>query len=361
MSHLNLTEDQTVLINFLVSGRRSYFDLFFPLIDEDLKNTDIYFYDLNTKLRWNINPKNTLFVSGYFGSDVLDLKFNESDSSAEESNESVNLDWDNATLTLRWNHLFSNKLFMNISGIYSQYNYGLTSSVEGSGGPANTNGAFDWKSKVENWILKPNLTLYQRFGRKLKFGANITLYKFSPAKVNSTEEGINNIDFKTKTGLEAAPYLEYEAEWKKVKLNAGLRTSWFSRFGPEDVTVYTDKSNPSEETIQGTQRFKRNEIIKQYLGLEPRIALNYSISDRKAVRLGYNRLFQYIHLISNTNAALPFDIWEISGTHIDPLEVNQLSIGYVLDTPKNDFTFSLETYYKSLKISLIIKKGQMSS
>lgn len=132
-------------LSFLVSGRRSYFDLFFPLSsDEEVKNNKIFFYDFNTKLSWTLNDNNKLFVSGYFGADVMKLKYDgeEKSDGTKEQDEQIDFQWKNTTTTVRWNHIFSPKLFMNVSGIYSRYNYSLSSENDSGGGPVGSSGSF---------------------------------------------------------------------------------------------------------------------------------------------------------------------------------------------------------------------------
>ncbi|MEE9361455.1 MAG: TonB-dependent receptor [Cellulophaga sp.] len=346
-------------ISYLISGRRSYFDLFFPLLGDEVKKNRVYFYDLNTKLTWNINDNNKLFASGYFGADVMKLNFDgyTQEDGTKTADEKINFQWKNATATVRWNHLFSDRLFMNLSGIYSQYNYSLSSQDDSGGGPAGTSGSFTWKSSVENWIFKPDFTFYQSPSSKIRFGINNTLYKFTPAKISSTEEGTNTVNFETEKGLEVAPYIEYEKKEKKFSINAGLRYSWFGNIGPHKVTSYDPAFSLSVSSILGTEEFKKGKVIKNYSGFEPRLSLKYNLNDRKALKIGYNRVFQYVHLISNTAAALPFDIWKPSGTHIKPLEVNQFSSGYAYDTSNNIYNLSFEGYYKTFKNMLEYKNG----
>jgi len=346
-------------ISYLVSGRRSYFDMFFPLIKNGVENNKVYFYDLNTKLAWNINENNKLFASGYFGADVMKLKFKgyTEDDGTKSADENINFQWKNATATVRWNHLFTDKLFMNVSGIYSQYNYSLASQNDAGGGPLATTGSFTWKSSVENWIFKPDFTFYQNPSTKLRFGLHSTLYRFTPAKITSTEAGINALNFDTEKGLEIAPYFEYEKKWEKLSVNAGLRFSWFGNIGAYKVATYDAELPQSVSTITSTHSYEKGKIIKSYTGLEPRLSLKYDLEERKAIKLGYNRMFQYIHLISNTSAALPFDIWKPSGAHIKPIEVNQISAGYAYDTSNGMYNFSLEGYYKTFKNMIEYKNG----
>ena len=346
-------------LSYLVSGRRSYFDLFFPLLGDEVKDNKVYFYDFNAKLTWNINDNNKLFFSGYSGADVMKLKFEgyTNGDGTEAPDENISFKWKNTTATVRWNHLFSDRLFMNVSSIYSRYNYLLNSENDTGGGPANTSGSFTWKSAVENWIFKPDFTYYYNLDTKIRFGINSTLYKFHPALVTTNETGINNIDFETEKGLEIAPYFEYEKHWNKLSLNAGLRYSWFGNIGPYTVALYNPDFPKTTSTITGNKSYEKGEVIKSYSGFEPRLSLNYNLDTNKAIKIGYNRIFQYIQLISNTAAALPFDIWKPSGTYISPLEVNQFSFGYAYDTKNNNYNFSFEGYYKSFKNMIEYKNG----
>ncbi|QKX03860.1 TonB-dependent receptor [Aquimarina sp. TRL1] len=346
-------------LSFLVSGRRSYFDLFFPLMGDDIKNSKVYFYDLNTKISWDINENNKLFASGYFGADVMKLKFDEEkneDGTVEEQSQDIDFQWKNATATLRWNHIFSNKLFMNVSGIYSRYDYSLDSDNEAGGGAGST-GAFKWTSSVENWIFKPDFTFFQNVDTQIRFGVNGTLYQFTPAKVEVDEDGLNEISFQKEKGLEIAPYAEYERKWGVFSLNAGIRYSWFGNLGPYDVASYDPDFPKSATTITGVTTYKKGEIIEDFSGWEPRLSLKWDIKDNAAVKVGYNRMFQYVHLISNTSAALPFDIWKPSGPFIKPLEVNQVSAGYAYDTRDRVYNFSVEGYYKDFNNIVEYKNG----
>ena len=347
-------------LSFLVSGRRSYFDLFFPLSsDEEVKNNKIFFYDFNTKLSWTLNDNNKLFVSGYFGADVMKLKYDgeEKSDGTKEQDEQIDFQWKNTTTTVRWNHIFSPKLFMNVSGIYSRYNYSLSSENDSGGGPVGSSGSFLWKSSIENFIFKPDFTFYKNSDTKIRFGLNSTLYKFSPAKVESGEKGVNSIALEVEKGLEIAPYVEYEKKWNQFSMNAGLRYSLFSNIGPQNVSTYDPNYPKSIATITETTSYGSGDATKSYSGFEPRLALSYSINDRKGVKLGFNRMYQYIHLISNTFAALPFDIWKPAGTHLKPLIVNQLSLGYAYDTENRKYNFSVEGYFKTFENIVEYKDG----
>ncbi|WP_347924798.1 TonB-dependent receptor [Pontimicrobium sp. SW4] len=342
-------------LSFLVSGRRSYFDIFFPIIGGELKGQKLSFYDLSTKLSWNINDKNKVYLSGYFGKDVLKFGIDEDDSeTGEKSTETTDVKWNNATATLRWNHIFSNKLFMNLSAVYGRYNYNLESS---DGGPLDSFYSIKWRSSIDNILLKPDFTYYINPNVKMRFGANTTLYKFIPAKITSEDEGINTVNIEAERGLELAPYIEYEMKKNRFSLNAGLRYSWFGNFGANSVYSYNPNFPKNPNSVINTKMYDKGELIKSYEGFEPRISLKYNLKDNAAIKLGYNKMFQYIHYLSNTTASFPFDVWKISGEHIKPLEVHQISAGYAYDTPNNDYNFNVEGYYKTFKNIIEYKNG----
>ncbi len=345
-------------LNFLVSGRRSYFDIFFPIIGGELEDTKLAFYDLNTKLSWNINENNKLYVSGYFGADIMKL-----DESTEEGADdsdgvsgSIDFRWKNATTTVRWNHLFNHKVFMNLSGIYSSYTYKFISQND-NGGIIPSGQTFEWGSGVQNWIVKPDFTYYLNPYTTMRFGVNGTLYQFNPAEIDHVGGDFFPEKFDKDKGLEISPYYEIEKTWNKFSMNLGLRYSWFGNIGPNSVAIYNPDFPSTVNTITDIKTYKKGEVIKSYSGFEPRLSLKYNINDRKALKLSYNRNYQYIHLMSNTAAALPFDIWKPSGIHIKPLEVNQVSGGYAYDTDDGIYNFSVEGYYKTFKNFVEYKEG----
>ncbi|MCG8892489.1 TonB-dependent receptor [Tenacibaculum finnmarkense] len=281
-------------LSFLVSGRRTYFDLFFPLAGEDLKNQKMYFYDLNTKLSWNINDNNTLFLSGYFGKDVMKFKAEEETEYDEQTQTEttepageISFSWNNATTSLRWNHVFSNKLFMNLSTIYSSYKYALAAQNDG---PSQTDSgsAFEWTSSVENYIFKPDFTYYLNPETKMRFGIHGTYYRFTPAKITSTEQTIGSIDLSVEKGLEIAPYYELEKKWDKLSMNVGTRYAIFRNLGPYEVASYASGLPKTPSTITGQVKYKSGKTIAKYGGFEPRLSLKYDIDDRKSLKIGYN-------------------------------------------------------------------------
>ncbi len=346
-------------ISFLASGRKSYFGLLIPLLnDEDFKNSKLDFEDISLKVNWKINATNKIFVSGYFGSDIMQLNYTTNSSNENNQKERVDLRWKNRTGTIRWNHIFSNSLFMNVSGIYSKYNYAFSSLNVFGGGFLNSLGpTIDWRSSIENWILKPDFTWYRNAKTTIRFGMHNTFHKFVPGIVDVNEEGRNNFRLNTERGLEIAPYIEYEKKWNQLLVNAGLRYSWFANLGPNSIANYDTNLPKTINTITEITDYSKGKIIKNYSGIEPRLSLNYNFGKKQSFKIGYNRLLQYLHLVTNSNATLPFDIWKPSGKHIKPLVVNQISAGYKTTSKKNAFDFLIETYYKTFNSMLEYKNG----
>ena len=319
---------------FLIGGRSSYAHLFLPLFDIDSK---AYFYDLNTKVSYYLNDNNKLFLSGYFGRDV----FNISDSFANT--------FGNSTLNSRWNHLFSDKLFSNLSLIYSDYYYGLELNfVE-----------FQFDSGIRNFNLKYDLTHFLSENIELRYGLNSIYYKFNPGNVTPTTEtsGINSFKLTDKYAFENAVYIDTEIEvTDKLAIQAGLRFSTFNRLGQDELNVYVN-DNPiiynqsldiyEKATPIDTVSFNRSETIKSFNNLEPRLAIAYQLNQSSSIKASYNRMAQYIHLISNTTSPTPFDIYAPSGKYIEPQLADQIALGYFKNF--ENFSFEIETYYKEVK------------
>jgi hypothetical protein len=322
--------------SFLLGGRSSYAHLFMPLFDLDSK---AYFYDLNTKLSYKVSPNNNVYLSGYFGRDVFQLS------------DSFKNSYGNSVVNFRWNHLFSAKLFSNLSLIYSNYDYNLDLNfVE-----------FKWKSGIQNFNLKYDFKHYLSNKLKLTYGLNSIYYKFNPGKIEPTSDtsGINPYKLIDKYAFENAVYIDAEQKLsKKLTVNYGLRFSSFLRLGQDELSLYTN-DNPihfneelqiyeSAEPIT-TETYKRGDIIKSFANLEPRLSVAYQLNSRSSVKTSYNRMSQYLHLLSNTSSPTPLDIWTPSGKYIKPQLLDQVAIGYFRTF--NDATYSLEveTFYKTIK------------
>ena len=322
--------------SFLVGGRTSYAHLFFPLFDLD--NT-AYFYDLNTKLSYNLNDNNNIFLSGYFGRDVFEVS------------DSFENGYGNAVINFRWNHLFSDKLFSNLSLIYSNYDYDLKLSfVE-----------FDWESGIENFNLKYDFKHYISDDFKLDYGLNSIYYKFNPGEITPTTptSGINPEKLIDKYAFENAIYVDAEHQiTDKLALSYGGRLSAFHRLGQDELNTYANDQavvfNPQlqiyeEATPIGTENFSRSNVIESFYNFEPRFSLAYQLSDNSSIKASYNRMAQYLHLLSNTNSPTPLDVWTPSGKFIKPQLLDQVAIGYFKSFNNNAYSLEVEAFYKDIQ------------
>ena len=321
---------------FLIGGRASYAHLFLPLFDID--NT-AYFYDLNTKLNFKLNESNNIFFSGYFGRDVFSIS------------ESFVNTYGNAVLNFRWNHLFSDKLFSNLSLIYSDYYYGLKLDFVG----------FKWNSGIQNFNLKYDFKHYLSNNFQVNYGINNIYYRFNPGKIepSDSESGIIENQLIQKYANEFAVYVDVEQNiTEKLSLQYGLRLSNFIRLGQDELNVYENDNPVSFDPV--LQIYKeadpidviypeRREQLATYTNLEPRIALAYSLDANNSIKASYTRLAQYLHLISNTSSPTPLDVWTPSGPFIKPQLLDQYAVGYFKNLKEGDYSLETEVFYKDIQ------------
>ncbi len=322
--------------SFLLGGRSSYAHLFLPLFDLD---NIAYFYDLNTKLSYRLNDNNSIYLSGYFGRDVFEIQ------------DSFENTYGNTVVNFRWNHLFSDKLFSNLSLIYSDYYYGLKLNfVE-----------FDWESGIRNFNLKYDFKHYISNNFKLEYGLNSIYYKFNPGEINPTTEssGINPFKLIDKYAFENAIYLDAEHKISnKLSVSYGARFSTFHRLGQDELNVYED-DNPlifNEELgiyekadPIGTERFNRSDVIESFANIEPRLAVAYQLNDKSSIKASYNRMSQYLHLLSNTSSPTPLDVWTPSGKYVKPQLLDQIALGYFRTFKDNEYSLEIESFYKTIQ------------
>ena len=322
--------------SFLLGGRATYAHLFLPLFDIENK---AYFYDLNTKISYKLNQNNNIYLSGYFGRDVFSV------------NDSFKNTYGNTVLNFRWNHLFSNKLFSNLSIIYSDYYYGLNLDFIG----------FNWDSGIRNFNLKYDFKHYVSENIKLQYGLNSIYHKFNPGEIKPSGEnsGINADKLIDKYAFENAVYLDVEHKiTKNLMASYGLRYSSFLRLGQDELNIYEndlavvynqelqvyEKANPI-----GTETYNRSDILKSFGYLEPRLALAYELNYNTSIKASYNRLNQYLHLLSNTSSPTPLDIWTPSGKYIKPQILDQIALGYFKNFKENIYSLEVETFYKKIE------------
>ncbi|TDE07031.1 TonB-dependent receptor [Flavobacterium sandaracinum] len=324
--------------SFLIGGRSSYAHLFLKLSEEQ-KDNSAYFYDLNTKLSYKLDPNNSLFLSGYFGRDVFSLK----DSFANI--------YGNTTVNLRWNHLFSEKLFSNLSLIYSDYYYGLDLDFVG----------FKWDSGIKNYNIKYDFKNYISDKFKLNYGLNGIYYEFNPGTIrpSDADSGINFDQLDKKYAFEPAVYINADHEISdRIALSYGLRYSMFYRLGQSTVNIY-ENDNPvlfnselqiyEKATPIGTKFYDRNKVMKSFNYLEPRFSLAYQINDDQSIKASYNRMVQYLQLISNTSSPTPLDVWTPSDRFIKPQIADQVALGYFKNFNNDMYSLEVETYYKEVQ------------
>ena len=321
---------------FLFGGRSSYAHIFLPLFDID---NIAYFYDLNTKLNYKINDNNNIYLSGYFGRDVFEIA------------NSFENTYGNAVFNFRWNHLFSEKLFSNLSLIYSDYSYDLKLNfVE-----------FDWESGITNFNVKYDLKHYIDDAFKLEYGLNSIYYKFNPGQIEPTTEtsGINPFKLIDKYAFENAIYIDANHKVSdRLNLSYGVRLSSFLRLGQDELNRYTnDQAVVFNDEIQiyekadpiGTDTFSRSDVIESFANIEPRAALSYVINDNTSIKASYNRMSQYLHLLSNTSSPTPLDVWTPSGKYVKPQLLDQFAIGYFKTFKDNAYSLEVESYFKTIK------------
>ena len=322
--------------SFLVAGRGSYAHLFLPLFNND---NSAYFYDLNTKLSYKLNDNNNVFISGYFGRDVFSL-----------NNAFVNT-YGNSVVNFRWNHLFNEKLFSNMSFIYSDYYYGLTLDFVG----------FNWDSGIKNYNFKYDFKHYLSNKLKLTYGLNSIYYEFNPGKIEPSGENssINEEQLPQKYAFEGALYLDAEHQLsEKIIVSYGLRYSMFYRLGEQTLNTYeNNQAVVFNETFQiyqsaeptGTISYKKNETIANFDNWEPRLGISYAFNDEQSIKASYNRMTQYLHLISNTQSPTPLDVWAPSDNFLKPQLLDQFAVGYFRNFKNDAYSLEVESFYKKIQ------------
>jgi hypothetical protein len=320
--------------SFVVSGRRTYADLFRVFsTDDDIKNSQLYFYDLNLKTNYKINTSNRLFLSGYVGRDKF--KF------ADE----FGFDWGSITGTFRWNHNFSEKLFSNTSLIFSNYSYEINVLAD-----------FDVniRSEIHDWNLKQDFTFYTNVNNTLKYGANVILHNVLPGKISVPEGSIYSPEeISRRKAIEWSGYISNQQNFsEKLKLYYGLRLALFSNIGPGEFYEFDEKGE-----LVNTIEKDKFEIVKTQGGLEPRLGITYLFNSKSSVKTSYNRIYQFLHLLSNTTTTAPTDLWLPSSNNVKPQISDQVSFGYFRNFKANEFESSVEVYYKNLANQIDYKDG----
>mgnify|MGYP001053780946 CR=1 FL=1 len=326
--------------SFIIAGRRSYIDIlakpFLSKRQPNLKDAQFYFYDLTAKVNYRIDDKNIVFLSGYFGRDVFGAGFT--------------FDWGNATTTLRWNHIFNSRLFMNLTTFYSNYDYKIIFTQPGN------NQKFEWRANIVNYSLKSDLSWYINANNTIRFGLQDIIYQFNPttAKITDAEGKQADLSLEKKYANEFATYIGNEQKLNdQFTIEYGIRLSNFTYLG--NTTKYTYR-----DTIPGITKplVKEEKIkdfwspIKNYFYPEPRFSANFIINQQSSIKWSYNRMLQYIQIVSNTAATTPLDVYTPSTNNVKPLIADQGTIGYYRNFKDNTYETSIEVFYKYLQNQL---------
>lgn len=315
---------------FLVAGRRTYADIFLPLANnEDIRDNRLYFYDLNIKMSHLINNKNRLYLSGYDGRDLF-------------SNQFSSVSFGNRTATLRWNHIFSENIFFNVSLIYSRYNYNLGTPEEGTGAFS-----FKWDSRLTDYSSKIDFTHLLKEKHKLRYGASIIFHEFFPGEVKGIGSTTGDTYFRLEPSyaLESSIYAsdEYKVA-ERFSLKYGLRFSLFQNIGPGISYEYDDDYNPVDSI-----KYSRGDIFNTSASLEPRLAFTWLLDANSSVKGSYGHMAQFMALAQNSASGTPLDIWFPASPNVEPQVCDQFAAGYFRNLRNDTYEVSLEAYYKNFR------------
>jgi len=319
--------------SFLITGRRTYADAFLKL-DEKYKDNQLFFYDLNMKINYELGKKDKLYLSGYFGKDVLNY------------NKQFELFWGNGTGTMRWNHIFNSRLFLNTSLVFSNYNYEFKVK----------NGTNDVRifSQIRDWNIKQDYQYNINNKNNVRFGWSSIYHIIRPGEITSNAtSSINDKIQDTRYSFENAIYASNVFKPnKKVNITLGARLSAFNVMGGGNFYNIDEKG-----TIIDTIKYAKGKVVKTYYNLEPRISIGYMLNTNTSIKVAYTRNAQYMHQITNSNGSNPLDKWASTSNIIQPQISNQFSIGYYANLLSNTYEFTTEAYYKDMENVLDFRNG----
>ncbi|RKY94348.1 MAG: hypothetical protein DRQ13_08360, partial [Ignavibacteriae bacterium] len=312
--------------SFLISGRRTYADLFLKLSsDEKLKDTELYFFDLNLKANYKLGESDRMYLSGYLGRDVLGFS------------DRFGFDWGNYTGTFRWNHLFNEKLFSNTSLIISDYDYSIEVDNESV--------MMKITSGISDINFKSDFQYFLNTNNTIRFGVIGYHHTFVPGELSSEGGSLNSKEVEKKYGIELGAYASHKYNLsQRLTLNYGLRYSHYLNMGPGNTYRYDQLGNPIDTTT-----YSSGDIINQYGGLEPRISSTYLLNDVSSMKLSYARNYQYIHLLSTSTTSTPIDVWLPTTDVVKPELSDQVALGYFRNFDDNNWETSVEVYYKYMQ------------
>jgi hypothetical protein len=318
--------------SFIISARRTYADMFLKLSkDTTLNQSKLYFYDINAKANYTIDDRNRIYLSGYLGKDVLGL------------DNTFGINWGNTTATLRWNHLFSDRIFSNTSFIFSNYDYKIQ---------INTGEHLKIISQIQDYNVKQDYQCFISDKSTLRFGIQSIYHKIIPGDITASE----NVSMKSLTNKQAwenALYISHQYNFShKLSLEYGVRASMFTLFGPGNFYTYDADGNTIDTTHYGS-----GQIVKSYFNMEPRVTLNFMLNKSSSIKAAYARNTQNLHLLSNSTSSNPTNLWIPSSNNVKPEISDQVSLGYYRNFSNNQFEFSAEMYYKKLQNQIDYRNG----
>jgi hypothetical protein len=315
--------------SFIVSARRSYVDVFLKAADQD---NLVYFYDVNAKINWRHNNKNRFFLALYGGRDVFSFS------------DDFGFQWGNLTSTFRWNHLFNDRLFSNVSVIASNFDYKLELKDPVQG--------FKWISDLQELSVKTDLSYAANAHNELTFGYHLTGRRFAPGRVAPNTSGsiFDVVEIQHMYALDHAFYIS-NRQWvgDKLTLDYGARLSIFQNVGKSQVYLYTDPTDNVNIERTDTLHYKTLETIKAYINLEPRLSMRYLLAPGQSLKASYNRMVQNTHLMSAATVPVPFNTWSPSSYYLKPQIADQVAAGYFRNFNDNMYEFSVEAFYKDIR------------
>ncbi|MBK8944652.1 MAG: TonB-dependent receptor [Ignavibacteriae bacterium] len=321
--------------SFIFAGRRTYADLFFPLFgDDELKNSALYFYDFNGKINYILGESDRIYLSGYNGRDIFNF------------NDEFGFDWGNTTATLRWNHIFNEKLFSNSTLIYSDYNYDI--NIEDAEQSTTVS------SGIRDINFEQDFQYYFNTKNTFKFGLNGIYHTFLPGEISVTgNTNFNSKKIENNYAIESNFYFGHEWNLNEIfKLNYGIRYSSFNLIGSGKVYSFDEDGN-----LINTKNYTSGELIKSFNFLEPRFSANYLLNETSSIKLGYARNTQNIHLLSTASTSTPLDIWQPSTSTVKPEVSDLISFGFFKNFSNNAYESSIEIYYKDMQNLIEYKNG----
>jgi hypothetical protein len=331
--------------SFIISGRRTYIDVLAKAAISDTSpfaGSGYFFYDLNAKFNYQLGEKDRIFFSGYYGKDVFTF-------ADREGGFSADMPWGNGIAAFRWNHLFSSKLFMNVTATFTDYKFKFGSKQDEF--------KIEFLSGIQDYSTKVDFSYYPNDRHRIKWGANHIYHVFTPSSVSAAQDSIvfNTGNAQKLYSHEEAIYLmdEFDAN-DRLRINAGLRYTAFQHVGSFTRYVKGDISKPDTTITYG-----KGDLIKFYHGLEPRISFRYLTGEHSSIKGGYAYNYQFVHLTSLSAVSLPTDIWYPTTDIAKPEKGFQASLGYFQNFFDDKLETSVEVYYKGMKNMVEFKEGAL--